>query len=224
MFGQRVNSLIFYSKLYSKYNNLWTIYLNSLNWNCYFLNIIKFINCLIYLKQKILLNNFNFFSLNNKYKFQLNINCIFYFYNYFLKLKIFIKEINNIKRIYKKIDNLNNLKQKYYIYINFLILKNPFSSITYLFYYVIKKFKQTLSLRKILKQLSLLILNIKKTSIKGIKILVSGKINGVVIAKKETCNYGLNYFNKYVYNIKYNVFYLKTKFGVLGFKFWIFLI
>ncbi|KFG27571.1 putative ribosomal protein S3, partial (apicoplast) [Toxoplasma gondii GAB2-2007-GAL-DOM2] len=109
-------------------------------------------------------------------------------------------------------------------YINFLILKNPFSSITYLFYYVIKKFKQTLSLRKILKQLSLLILNIKKTSIKGIKILVSGKINGVVIAKKETCNYGLNYFNKYVYNIKYNVFYLKTKFGVLGFKFWIFLI
>ncbi|PFH30599.1 putative ribosomal protein S3 [Besnoitia besnoiti] len=224
MFGQRVNSLIFYSKLYSKYNNLWTIYLNNLNWVYYFFNTIQFISYLNYFKHKILLNNFNFFSLNNKYKFQLNINCIFYFYNYFLKFKIFLKGLQTIKKISKKINKINKSTYKYYIYINFLILKNPFSSINYFFYYIIKKFQQTLSLRKILKQLSLLILNIKKTHIKGIKILISGKINGVAIAKKETCNYGLNYFNKYIYNIKYNVFYLKTKFGVLGFKFWIFLI
>ncbi|PHJ25370.1 hypothetical protein CSUI_000758 (apicoplast) [Cystoisospora suis] len=224
MLGQRVNSLIFYSKIYSKYNNLWLIYLNTFNLIKYFLNIFQFCNYLIYLKKKLFLNNFNICFFNNKYIFQLNLNFILYFYNYFLKLKFFIKIIFKIKKIYKKVIKLNNFKIRHNIYINFLILKNPFYSINYIFYYIKKKFKQILSLRKILKQISLLLINIKNTYIKGIKILISGRINGVIIAKTELCKYGLNSFNKYVYNIKYNVFYLKTKYGILGFKFWIFLI
>lgn len=220
MLGQKVNPLIYYSKIYSKYNNLWLISLNNYYLTTYFVYISYFLN---YFKKFFFINNFNICFLNNKYYSQLNINFVLYIYNYLPNLHNYLKKIFIIKNIYVKQIKLNNLKINQNIYINFLILKNPFYSVNFIFYYIRKKFNQFKSFRKLLKQISLLLINIKHSSIKGVKILISGRINAASIAKTEICNYGLNSFNNYLFKIKYNNFYLKTKFGVLGFKIWLFL-
>ena len=77
------------------------------------------------------------------------------------------------------------------------------------------------SLRKIIPYFIFLIY--KKYKIKGCKCIISGRINGVQIAKSETFKFNECSLQDKVLNIKYNFINIPTKYGLLGIKIWLFL-
>jgi small subunit ribosomal protein S3 len=57
--------------------------------------------------------------------------------------------------------------------------------------------------------------------VKGIKILVSGRLNGAEIARNEKFQDGTIPLSRFRYDIDYSVYHAKTTYGIIGVKVWI---
>ena len=62
----------------------------------------------------------------------------------------------------------------------------------------------------------------KESGVKGIKIIVSGRLNGVDIARKETYNYGKVPLHTLRANIDYATAKAPTTYGIIGVKVWVY--
>lgn len=56
---------------------------------------------------------------------------------------------------------------------------------------------------------------------KGIKIVVSGRLNGAEIARDEKFQLGSIPLSRYKFDIDYSVYHAKTTYGIIGVKVWI---
>lgn len=220
--SQKVSPLIFRSKLYPYYKNIWQIskYFNY-SYNIYIYLYIKDI-------LKNLIDNLEILGIRLKFinKFYIQINIILpkTLYQYNLNNKISIKYLNSIikKSTLNKLNKLNFIS-KYKFSINFYILKQPLLNPEFLNYFIKTQLIKKEPLKKILKQIFQVILLEKNYSIKGIKILISGRINGIQRARKEILKIGNIPLQNLNYNIKYNYNYIKTSFGLVGIKLWLFI-
>lgn len=62
----------------------------------------------------------------------------------------------------------------------------------------------------------------KESGVKGIKVIVSGRLNGVDIARKETYNHGKVPLHTLRANIDYSTSTALTTYGAIGIKVWIY--
>lgn len=62
----------------------------------------------------------------------------------------------------------------------------------------------------------------KESGVKGIKIIVSGRLNGVDIARQETYNYGKVPLHTLRANIDYATSEASTMYGIIGVKVWVY--
>lgn len=104
-------------------------------------------------------------------------------------------------------------------YISIKIIKNLFEDPALIANYISDKIKDRISIRRIIKQI---FKRIKLMSIKGIKIKISGRLNGINIARSETQSYGLMPLHTINNEIKYTNQYVKTKYGIIGIKVWLY--
>lgn len=114
------------------------------------------------------------------------------------------------------------------IFIKFCFLKQECLSADFLLFYIKGQLKRSISVRKVLKQTYLLLLtNTNKykedLNCQGIKIQVSGRINGISKARQEYLRQGTIPFQSIGYNIKYANSNLITPYGILGIKLWLFI-
>ena len=223
--GQKVSPLIFRSRTFPYYKNIWQggkelKYKHNLSISLYIQNLIQ-----------ELIDNLEILDIRIKFynKFYIKINIILpkslsigsssldltslslKYLNTLLKLKVFqqIKEFNSISN--------------YKVSINFCVLKEPLLSAEVLNYFIKVKLKKGEPLRKILKQISQIILLSREASfIGGLKLLISGRIGGIQRARKESLLIGNVPLQTLNYQIKYSSSYLKTSYGILGIKLWLF--
>ena len=222
--GQKVSPLNFRSITFPYYKNIWQFskhlnYKHNLNVSLYIKNLvqelidnleilgirIKFYNK-FYIKINIILPK----SLSTSSSLDLNPLSLNYL-NTLLKLKNFqqIKEFNTIS--------------KYKVSINFCVLKEPLLNAEVLNYFIKSQLKKGEPLRKILKQLSQnILLSREASSIGGLKILISGRIGGIQRARKESLLLGNVPLQTLNYQIKYSSSSIKTSYGTLGIKLWLF--
>ena len=222
--GQKVSPLNFRSITFPYYKNIWQLskhlnYKHNLNVSLYIKNLVQ-----------ELIDNLEILGIRIKFynKFYIKINIILpkslsasspldlkplslNYLNTLLKLKNFqqIKEFNTIS--------------KYKVSINFCILKEPLLNAEVLNYFIKSQLKKGEPLRKILKQLSQhILLSREASSIGGLKILISGRIGGIQRARKESLLLGNVPLQTLNYQIKYSSSYIKTSYGTLGIKLWLF--
>jgi small subunit ribosomal protein S3 len=134
---------------------------------------------------------------------------------------------NNLKKITslilkKNIRNLIRILQKktakdYFIKIQFL--KNPFEDATLIAKYIGLQLEKRVPFRRAVKQA---IKKVKLTSIKGIKVEVSGRLNGIEIARSEWKRDGKIPLHTLRAKIDYTHQVAYTIYGVIGIKVWLF--
>ncbi len=207
--GHKVNSLIFRSKNFPYYSNVWN------NYNFTSQSIKYYLNLQIFIKIKKLLNIL--YIQSNYYN---NTYCIY-------NIILFSKSCFFKNKSYDKILFLEFLRKNYSKKIKFglniVVLKHPLLSTSFILRYLYNKLldNRKNSLRKIIPQLVLLIN--KKYKIKGLKCIVSGRINGVQMAKLETFKFNESSLQNKTSDIRYNFLNIHTKYGLLGIKIWLFL-
>lgn len=134
---------------------------------------------------------------------------------------LFSKSTYSKNKQYINLCFLKFLKRNYLTKIkfgfNFVVLKHPLLSTHFILKYLYYKISYTkYSLRKIIPQFVVLIN--KKYKIKGFKCIVSGRINGVQMAKLETFKFNESSLQNKTLHIKYNCISIPTKYGLLGIK------
>lgn len=125
----------------------------------------------------------------------------------------FNNKIKNLIRLFK-----NKYNKNYLISINFI--NNTFDSALLIAKYISNQLEKRVNCKRILNN----ILNeIKDINIKGIKIKLSGRLDGISRAKsiiKKYKNIPLSTLNTKIDYISYNTY---TIYGIIGIKIWIFL-
>jgi ribosomal protein S3 len=107
--------------------------------------------------------------------------------------------------------------KNYYISINFI--KNPFEDATLIAKYIGEQLEKRTPFRRAVKQA---IKKVQRTEIKGIKIEVSGRLNGVEIARSEWKRDGRVPLHTLRAKIDYIHERADTIYGVIGIKVWLF--
>ncbi len=201
--GQKVNALIFRTKNFPYYVNVWNNFNYISEKLTYLLNIKKFVE---------ITNQLNIIHIQSNYYF--DNYCI---YNVILFSKItYFKNKEYINRLISKFFSKNSVKKTKFG-VNVVLFKHPLISTHFLLKYLyIKLIHTKSSLRKIIPQLAVLIN--KKYKLRGFKCIVSGRINGVQMAKAETFQFNKSSLQTKTSYIKYNFLSIPTKYGLLGVK------
>ncbi|AFP84197.1 ribosomal protein S3 [Candidatus Carsonella ruddii HT isolate Thao2000] len=136
-----------------------------------------------------------------------------------LKLNIYFSDLTKIESFVLHIDSImieifKILKKN--ILINFILEENINSKL--LSYIIINQIKNKSSIKRIIKK-EILKLNNK---LNGCKIQVSGRLEGVDIARKEWYLFGSIPLHTIRNNIDYFFNEVITQYGILGIKIWIF--
>ncbi len=103
--------------------------------------------------------------------------------------------------------------------IRFEFLKNTFEDATLIAKFIGNQIKKRAPFRRVIKQ------TIKKAELaglKGIKIEVSGRLNGIDIARSEWKREGKIPLHTLIAKIDYAYHYVNTVYGIIGLKVWIF--
>jgi small subunit ribosomal protein S3 len=108
-------------------------------------------------------------------------------------------------------------KKDYYITIKFI--KNPFEDAILIAKYIGEQLEKRTPFRRAIKQT---IKKVQKTEMKGIKIQVSGRLNGVEIARSEWKRDGRVPLHTLRAKIDYTHQRAETIYGVIGIKVWLF--
>jgi small subunit ribosomal protein S3 len=108
-------------------------------------------------------------------------------------------------------------KKDYYITIKFI--KNPFQDALLIAKYIGEQLEKRIPFRRAIKQT---IKKVQKTEIKGIKIQVSGRLNGVEIARSEWKREGRVPLHTLRAKMDYTHHRAETIYGTIGIKVWLF--
>ena len=111
------------------------------------------------------------------------------------------------------------LKTKKNYFINFKFIKNPFEDPVLIAKFIADQLEKRTPFRRAVKQT---IKKVKKTPMKGIKVQVSGRLNGVEIARSEWKRDGKIPLHTLRANIDYTHQFAQTIYGVIGIKVWLF--
>ena len=109
-------------------------------------------------------------------------------------------------------------KKNYYVTIEFI--KNPFEDATLIAKFIADQLEKRIPFRRAVKQT---IKKVKTTSTKGIKVEVSGRLNGIDIARSEWKRDGRVPLHTLNASIDYTHQIAHTIYGVIGIKVWLFL-
>jgi len=124
-----------------------------------------------------------------------------------------------LKRNLRKIVREFQLKtgKNYYIDINFI--KNPFEDAALIARFIADQLEKRTPFRRAVKQT---IKKVQRTDKKGVKVQVSGRLNGIEIARSEWKRDGRVPLHTLSANIDYSHFTADTVYGVIGIKVWLF--
>jgi small subunit ribosomal protein S3 len=241
--GQKVNPNIFRLHLNNNYLSNWyankKLYSNYLKEDDFLRNNINF-----FLKNLIIISNIYIYRILNKYiyiKLDILYPKIYEIYTILLnylklnlnivnhKMLIYLNKLNkNIKIFFNfffknKIKKLiflfqKKINKKIFIKLNFI--KNPYYNVNLITKIILEQIKKRISYRRILNQI---ITKIENFNIKGIKIQISGRLDGIEIARSEWKKYGIMPLQTLTSNIMYNSNYIKTNYGIIGVKTWLYI-
>jgi small subunit ribosomal protein S3 len=107
--------------------------------------------------------------------------------------------------------------KKYYIAIQFI--ENPYQDATLIAKYFAEQLERRASFRRTVRTI---IKKVQRTSMKGIKIEVSGRLNGAEIARSEWKRDGKVPLHTLNADIDYVHYMAHTVYGVIGIKVWLF--
>ncbi|MDH3003711.1 MAG: 30S ribosomal protein S3 [Candidatus Shikimatogenerans sp. JK-2022] len=133
------------------------------------------------------------------------------------------KEVNFLKKEIKKIiiNNRKNIikKNKYFnIFLNIVDIIKPDIDSLLVAKNICRQIENRISYKRTIKYS---ILNAMRYKIKGIKIRISGRLNGNEIARSEVYKKGYIKLSTFRSNIDYNFYEANTKYGKIGVKVWI---
>ena len=109
-------------------------------------------------------------------------------------------------------------KKNYYVRIHFI--RNPFEDATLIAKFIADQLEKRTPFRRAVKQT---IKKVQLTKIKGIKIQVSGRLNGIEIARSEWKREGKVPLHTLNAKIDYTHHQAETIYGTIGIKVWLFL-
>ncbi len=125
-----------------------------------------------------------------------------------------------LKRNVRNIIRFLQLKTNKDYYIEIKFIKNPFEDATLIAKYIGEQLERRTPFRRAVKQT---IKKVQRTEIKGIKIQVSGRLNGVEIARSEWKRDGKVPLHTLKAKLDYTHQRAETIYGVIGIKVWLFL-
>merc|ERR1712066_534402 len=102
----------------------------------------------------------------------------------------------------------------------FIKLKNPEENVDFLSEFIVIELEKRNSFKKVIRIAEKKAKNIEK--ILGIRIQISGRLNGAEIARKEWTRKGRVPLHTIYFNVEYTCKTAKTIYGNIGVKFWIF--
>ncbi|RJR32032.1 30S ribosomal protein S3 [Candidatus Parcubacteria bacterium] len=111
------------------------------------------------------------------------------------------------------------LQQKKSLNLNILEIKNPNLYSEIIVSSMIADLEKRIPYRRIMKQA---ISRVEKAGAKGIRVMVSGRLNGAEIARRETLNWGKLPLHTLRAEIDYARGFAKTTYGTIGVKVWIY--
>jgi small subunit ribosomal protein S3 len=111
------------------------------------------------------------------------------------------------------------LQEKPEISIHIIKLANPDTNANFIADFLVEQLQKRIPFRKVMK---LALQRVQKTNVKGIKIQVSGRLNGAEIARSEWIREGRVPLQTLRANIDYSYKTAKTIYGIIGIKIWIF--
>jgi small subunit ribosomal protein S3 len=109
------------------------------------------------------------------------------------------------------------LKKNYYINIQFI--KNPFEDATLIAKFIAEQLEKRTPFRRAIK---LTIKKVQRTELKGVKVQVSGRLNGIEIARSEWKRDGRVPLHTLNAKIDYSYQRAETIYGTIGVKVWLF--
>jgi small subunit ribosomal protein S3 len=124
-----------------------------------------------------------------------------------------------IRKMIKKLTNLleKKLNKKIFIFLNFI--ENPFTDVNLIAKYICQQLENRIPFRRIIKQT---ITKVQRASMNGIKIQISGRLNGAEIARSEWKKEGKIPLHTLKAPIDYIKQSAKTIYGIIGVKVWLF--
>lgn len=122
--------------------------------------------------------------------------------------------IDNLRNEITKQLNINNK-----IRINIIEIKEPDREAALLGQWIAQQLEKRIAFRRVIRQG---IQRANKANIKGIKIQISGRLNGAEIARKEWVREGRVPLQTLRANINYTYTRAQTIYGILGIKIWLF--
>jgi len=124
-----------------------------------------------------------------------------------------------LKRIVRNLIRYLQIKTKKNYLIDIKFIKNPFEDAALIAKFVSEQLEKRTPFRRVVKQT---IKKVQRTEMKGIKIQVSGRLNGIEIARSEWKRDG----NVPLHTLKAKIDYVhqraETIYGVMGIKVWLF--
>ena len=133
-----------------------------------------------------------------------------------LKYFIFFLLKKNLQSLVAFLDR----KIKIIFDISIQFIRNPFENVSFIATFIGDQLKKRVPFRRVIKQT---IKKVNKTEIKGIKVQVSGRLNGVEIARSEWKRNGRVPLHTLRAKIDYIHRDVKTIYGVIGIKVWLFI-
>lgn len=124
-----------------------------------------------------------------------------------------------LKRNIRNLIRLFQIKLKKNYYLNIKFIKSPFEDATLIAKFIAEQLEKRTPFRRAVKQ------TIKKAQlngIKGIKVQVSGRLNGIEIARSEWKRDGSVPLHTLKANIDYSYTRAETTYGTIGIKVWLY--
>ena len=122
----------------------------------------------------------------------------------------------NIRNLIRYFQIKNN--KNYFVTIKFI--RNPFEDATLIAKYISEQLEKRIPFRRAVKQT---IKKVQLTSMKGLKVEVSGRLNGIEIARSEWKREGKIPLHTLKAKIDYTHQRADTVYGVIGIKVWLFI-
>ena len=104
-------------------------------------------------------------------------------------------------------------------HINIKFIKNPFEDATLIAKFIAEQLEKRTPFRRAMKQT---IKKVQRTEMEGIKVQVSGRLNGIEIARSEWKRDGRVPLHTLRAKIDYSYHRAETIYGTIGIKVWLF--
>jgi small subunit ribosomal protein S3 len=124
-----------------------------------------------------------------------------------------------LKRIVRNLIRYLQVKTKKSYLIDIKFIKNPFEDAALIAKFVSEQLEKRTPFRRVVKQT---IKKVQRTEMKGVKIEVSGRLNGIEIARSEWKRDGKVPLHTLKAKIDYVHQRAETSYGVIGIKVWLF--